>query len=74
MIDLPSGRQAEFQPMKGKHIRQAQKVSGNDQDQFIFALIAQLVTIDGEPIVAEDIDEMDGKDVLALMGEFGGNF
>jgi len=37
-----------------------------------FALIAELATIDGKPLVFEDILEMDLDDVLALEEEVSG--
>jgi hypothetical protein len=69
-ITLPSGKVAEIQDFKGKHIREAQRISDGETDKFIFAMISVCGTIDGKPIIMEDLDEMDGKDVLALMGEF----
>lgn len=38
-----------------------------------FAMIALTTKIDGQPVLMEDLDEMDGADVIALMGEFAGN-
>lgn len=72
-ITLPSGKVAVIQPFKGKHIRQAQKIAGGDEDKMMFALIAITTTLDGVAVVMEDIDEMEGKDVLKLMGAFSGN-
>lgn len=73
-ITLPSGKIAKVHPFKGKHILDAQKAAGDDQNKVIYAIIAQLCTIDGQKLVMEDILEMEGPDVLALMGEFGSNF
>lgn len=73
-ITLPSGKTATIAGFKGKHIREAQKMAGGDEGKLIYALIAQTTKIDDKPVVMEDIDEMNGPDVLALMGEFGGNF
>lgn len=70
-ITLPSGKTAEISGFKGKHIREAQRMADGDASKVIYGLIAMLTTIDGEPIVMEDLDEMDGRDVLKLMGEFG---
>ncbi|MFO0387561.1 MAG: hypothetical protein ACK505_12335 [Flavobacteriales bacterium] len=70
-IKLPSGKTAEVRPYKGKDIRQAMKVSEGDQSKLIFAIIAHTTTIDSKPVVMEDLDEMDGSDVFALMSEFG---
>lgn len=70
IIELPSGRKAEIQQFKGKHIREAARLADSDSSKLVFALIAMLTTIDGEAIVMEDLDEMNGKDVMKLMGEF----
>lgn len=72
-ITLPSGKIAQILPFKGKHIREAQRIADGDTSNMMFAMIAITTTIDGQNIVAEDLDEMDGQDVLALMGEFGGS-
>ena len=74
-IELPSGAKATIsEGFKGKHIRKAQAISGGDSNLIIYSLIAQLVEIDGARIVMEDLDEMDGRDVLALMAHFGESF
>jgi hypothetical protein len=73
-IKLPSGKVAIIGEFKGKHIREAQRIADGKQDMFLFALIAITGKIDGENVNAEDLDEMDGADVLALMSEFSGNF
>lgn len=71
---LPSGRTAVIKPFKGKHVREAQRLAGDDAGLIVFAMIAITTTIDGQAIIMEDMDEMDGPDCLALMGEFSGNF
>lgn len=73
-ITLPSGKVAEVGEFKGKHIREAQRVGDGDQGKFMFALIAATTTIDGKQVAAEELDDMDGMDVMALMGEFSENF
>lgn len=74
IIELPSGRKAETRKYKGRDIREAQRIADGDPGKITFALIAMSTTIDGQPIAMEDLDEMDGPDVLKLMGEFGSNF
>lgn len=69
-IKLPSGKVVTIGDFKGKHIREAQRISQGEQDKFLFALISLTSTIDGQPIVVEDLDDMDGADVLKLMAEF----
>lgn len=71
---LPSGKIATFARFQGKHVRQASQMVDGDTSKIVFAMIALTVTIDKEPVVMEDLDEMDGADVLELMGEFSGNF
>ena len=74
-LTLPSGAVATIKEnFKGKHIRRAQAVSGGDSDKIIYSIIAQLTEIDGAGIVMEDLDELDGRDVLALMAHFGESF
>lgn len=74
IIELPSGAKAEVKPFLGKHIRKAQQMAGGDESLIIYSMISQLTTIDGSGIVMEELDEMDGRDVLRLMQEFGENF
>lgn len=70
-ITLPSGKTAEVKDFKGKHIREAQKVAGTETEKYLFALIAATTTIDEKSIVMEDLDDMEGFDVLELMKAFG---
>jgi hypothetical protein len=73
-ITLSDGRVAVISPFKGKHILEAQKVTGKETEKMIFALIASCVKVDGQQLIIEEVEEMNGADVLVLMGEFGGNF
>lgn len=73
-VTLPSGAKAVIKPFKGKDIRQAQTIAGDDTSKLMFAIIAVTTELDGKGIVMEDLDEMDGMDVMALFKEFGGNF
>ena|SRR5688572_2576678 len=68
---LPSGKTATIQAYKGKHIRQAMKIADGDTSIIPFALISLIVTVDGNKVVYEDIDEMYGPDVMKLMEKFG---
>ena len=70
VVVLSDGRKAEFHPFKGKHTREAQKVSDGDSSKMIFAMIAVCCTIDGHKIVLEDLDDMPGGDVLKLQAKF----
>lgn len=74
LITLSDGKIATVTPFKGKHILEAQKAIGKDTEKMMLALIAQCVKIDDKQVILEEIEEMNGADVLVLMGEFGGNF
>jgi hypothetical protein len=69
-ITLPSGKIAKLEEYKGKHIREASKIADGDQTKLMFALISLCATIDDQPILMEDLDEMNGRDVMMLMTEF----
>lgn len=73
-LTLPSGRSATLRKGKGRDLMRAQRaVAGNsDPTAVVFALIAELVQIDGAPIVYEDVLEMDLDDVLVLQAEVTG--
>jgi hypothetical protein len=58
----------------GRDIREAQRIADGDSGKLIYAIIAVTTTIEGEPVTVEDIDAMNGLDVLELMKGFGGNF
>jgi hypothetical protein len=78
-ITLPSGKTALVRRGKGKDLMAAQRAlsvgGASDGPGLIMALIAQLTLIDGQPIVYEDVLEMDAADVLELQGEIvGANF
>lgn len=68
-ITLSDGSKAVIGQFKGYHIAQARKLT-DDPNQLISAIISLVVNIDGKPILMEDLDQMDGFDVLALMAEF----
>lgn len=73
-ITLPSGAVATKLEFKGKHVRNAQRLADGDQSMALFALISVATLIDGKPILIEDIDEMDGRDVIVLMAEYNDVF
>lgn len=69
-VTLPKcGKIATIREGKGRDLAQVQKLCGRDTDKFLFHLIARLVTIDGNPIAAEHLDDMALPDVLALQKE-----
>lgn len=71
-IILSDGRKATVLDFKGHHIRQAQRLMGDDTSLFLFALISLCVEIEGKPVLIEDLDHMPGKDVMKLQAEFSG--
>ena len=74
VLVLPSGKSAAIRKGCGRDLMRAQRVVGasNDPNAVVFALIAELVEIDGEKIVYEDLLAMDLNDVLALQSEVAG--
>ncbi len=75
-IVLPSGRRATIKEGKGRDLLNAQR-KAKTADEIIYALIAEITTVDGKQIVYEDVLEMDLVDVLALQAAFTeafGNF
>jgi hypothetical protein len=75
-IELPSGARAEVRKGMGRDLMRAQRaVAGGDASAVVFALIAELVRLDGRKIVYEDVLEMELADVMALQAEvIGENF
>ncbi|ACO74629.1 hypothetical protein LHK_01643 [Laribacter hongkongensis HLHK9] len=65
-ITLSDGRKASIAHIKGIHIRKARKMANEAGIDYQFALLAQIVTIDGHPIADFDLDEMRGTDVITL--------
>lgn len=76
-IDLPSGAKAVFYRSKGRALVNAQRKANGDGSMVNFALLSEIVKIDGKKCLMEDFDEMDLFDVmdlseeLAKMGKFG---
>lgn len=70
-ITLPSGKIAVIKNGKGQDLLQAQ-MKAKLPEEIIYALIAELVEIDGLQLVYEDILELDLADVLMLQGEISG--
>nr|WP_294864346.1 hypothetical protein [uncultured Pseudogulbenkiania sp.] len=65
-IKLTGDRVARVGEPKGLHIRQARRMQQEAGIDYIFALIAQLTTIDGQAIVPHDLDDLPGRDVVKL--------
>lgn len=72
-IKLPSGKKAKIREGKGRDLLNAWRKAKNS-DEIVFALIAELVEIEGKKVIYEDLLEMDLKDVIAIQAEVMGNF
>ena len=74
VLVLPSGKRAAIRKGVGRDLMRAQRVTGasSDPSAVIFALIAELVEIEGSKIVYEDLLAMDLGDVLSLQAEVAG--
>lgn len=72
-LTLPSGKTAVLRKGKGFDLFQAQK-KAKTSEEIPYALIAELVEIDGLKLVYEDILELDLEDVIALQAEVSGKF
>jgi len=69
-VILSDGRKAVIRKGKGRDVKAAMRVSGADSSIYLFALIAQLTTIEGNAIVMEDLEDMGMADVTKLQTEF----
>lgn len=67
---LPSGKTCTIYKGKGKHAIQAMKICDGKTENYLPALMSQLIEIDGNGVVMEDFDEMDMQDFMAIQGEF----
>ncbi|MGH7932272.1 MAG: hypothetical protein ACREQN_03785 [Candidatus Binataceae bacterium] len=73
-IELPSGKTAGIRNGKGRDLMRAHRAAaGNPEPMAVmFALIAELVEIDGKTLMYEDVLELDVTDVLMLQDEVVG--
>ncbi len=67
-ITLPSGKVATVRPQKGRDALRAARIADPAKEPiaFLHAAIAQVATIDGKPLVAEDVAELYQADINAL--------
>lgn len=72
-ITLSSGKIASIHDGKGRDLLNAQR-KAKTSDEILFALIAELTTIDEQPVIYEDLLEMPLEDVLSLQAELSGKF
>lgn len=70
-ITLPSGTKAVFLRRKGKALMNAQRKADGDSSKISFALLSEIVEVDGKPCLMEDFGEMDLFDVMRLSEELG---
>lgn len=73
-ITLPCGAVATIRKGIGKDLMRAMQVAGSSSDGIPFALVAELCTIDGAPVIYEELLERDLEDVAALVGAVTGGF
>lgn len=71
-VTLPSGAKATFYRRKGIALINAQRKAGGDSSRTSFAVLSEVVEIDGKLRMMEDFDEMDLFDVMCLNEEFSG--
>lgn len=70
-LTLPSGKTATIENGKGRDLLQAQ-MKAKTADEIPYALIAELVEIDGQKLVYEDILDLNLEDVITLQAEVSG--
>ncbi|MBI3584196.1 MAG: phage tail assembly protein [Nitrospinae bacterium] len=70
-IVLPSGKKATLRKGKGRDLFNAQR-KAKDPAEMQWALLSELVEIDGKKVVFEDLLEMDLPDVYMLNIEIAG--
>jgi len=70
-LTLPSGKTATIKDGKGRDLLNAQR-KAKSPEEIMFALMAELVDVDGQSYVYEDFLEMPLDDILALQTEISG--
>jgi len=70
-VTLPTGAKATFYRRKGIALMNAQRKASGDSSRVTFALLSEIVEVDGKPCLMEDFDEMELFDVIALSEELG---
>ena len=73
-LTLSDGRRATIRRGKGRDLLAAARMAGGQEPMAIaFGLVARLVTIEGQALTIEDVEDMDLGDVTALQGRVMGN-
>lgn len=67
-LTTPSGKVITIRPGKGRDMINAAR-KARDTHEVQFALIAELITIDGTPVVYEELLDMDLVDIMAIQNE-----
>lgn len=70
-LTLSTGSVARFHRCKGTALVNAQRKSGDDSSMMTFALLSEMITIDGKAVLMEDLVQADLFDLLKLQGVFG---
>ena len=74
-LTLPqSGKTATIRSGKGRDMRAIHRLTNGAPEDATFAMIAVLAQIDGQPVLFEDVLEMDIPDISALSDAIGQNF
>ena len=73
-LELPSGAVAiQTRPLRGRDAAQAQRVAQDRTDvEFRAALISQVIQLKGQPVVMEDLLELELADLGHLVEEVAG--
>lgn len=75
-LELSTGKKLKIYKGKGKHLLNAQ-MKAQDAQQILWALLSELIEIDGKKVIMEDLLEMDLVEVFQIQAAFSeayGNF
>jgi hypothetical protein len=70
---VPSGKVITVRKGKGRDMINAMRKT-KDSNEVSFALAAELILVDGNPIIFEDLLEMDLADVMKIQTEINDGF
>jgi hypothetical protein len=73
-VTLSDGRVATVRRPKGRDMEEAERAGGESKTGYLFAFIARTTTIDGKPIVLEDVRELYASDIDLLSKAAGADF
>jgi hypothetical protein len=65
---VPSGKKIVMRRGKGRDMVNAMR-KARDTNEIQFALLAELITVEGNPIIYEDLLDMDLADVMMIQSE-----